>query len=83
MYCVYVKPSWCREFEKELERARESKKDDTPYRPSYLKALVRTFGLRYMLLGLGAAFEELFIRVFQGSAGSNAKYGNHNSWISE
>ena len=43
------------------------------YMLSNLKALVRTFGMRYMLLGLGAAFEELFIRVFQGSAWSIPK----------
>ena len=61
-----------REFEKELEREKVGK--DDPYKPSYLKALVRTFGMRYMLLGLGAAFEELFIRVFQGSAVSIPKY---------
>lgn len=53
-----------REFEKELEWAKVGNKDD-PYKPSYLKALVRTFGMRYMLIGLGCAFEELFIRVFQ------------------
>ena len=65
-----IYPPKTREFEKELERAKVGK-DDPCYKPSFLKALVRTFGLRYMLLGLGAAFEELFIRVFQASAGSN------------
>ena len=63
-----IYPPKTREFEKELERAKVGK--DDLYKPSYLKALVRTFGPRYMLLGLGAAFEELFIRVFQASAES-------------
>ena len=63
---LYLLLPQTREFEKELEWAKVGNKDD-PYKPSYLKALVRTFGMRYMLIGLGCAFEELFIRVFQAS----------------
>ena len=50
----------CREFSKEIAKAREEK--GSKYRPSLLKALARCFGRRYLFLGLVGAFEELVIQ---------------------
>ena len=38
---------------------------DSEYRPSLLKAIIRTFGSSYAFLGIFCFFEECVIRVFQ------------------
>ena len=41
------------------------KENNTEYKPSLLKAIIRTFGPWYAFLGIFCFFEECVIRVFQ------------------
>ena len=52
-----------RSWDEELAKCKKAKEDGTSVRkPSLLRALVRTFGLKFMLVGLLALFEECFLR---------------------
>ena len=63
-----------------MEKAELMKKENkSEYKPSLLKAILRTFGPFYAFLGIFCFFEECVIRVFQPLFMGNI---DHNSDLS-
>ena len=53
---------WNREVEKERQSSRDKKDKKSYYVPSLLKALLKVFGFDYALFGVFCFVEEIFIR---------------------
>ena len=59
---MYDFREWNKELEYKAEALKSGKKE---YKPSLTKAIIRTFGFKFGLIGIFCAIEEFGLRVLQ------------------